>query len=526
MPGQKGMYRYNLGLGFEDIAEKHSHEPALKLARDNVISYRELNETANRIARVFLERGVGRHDVVCISSIKAAETFAGILACLKIGAIYTVVDRFGPTERLRKILDNCLPKLLYVDERLDEAVVPLGLPAEKLILSSAEFARMAQAQEAANLPETLDVTSSNPAYIMYTSGSTGFPKGAVMTHANVLNLISWSIGEFGFAAGDVLTNVNPLFFDNSVFDLYSSLFSGACLAPFNREMLGNPREIVARIGELKCTSWFSVPSLLIYMTTLGAFSRDNMLPIRRFIFGGEGYPKAKLKVLYDLYADRCVLTNVYGPTECTCICSAHEMTSGDLRDPAGIPMLGDIIRNFSYLILDEEGREAAPGTVGELCLLGPHVGLGYYNDAERTRQSFVPNSFNGMFDEIMYRTGDLVRFDGADKSLYFVSRKDYQVKHMGYRLELGEIEYALNTLEYVAEAAVLYGERSGLKQIVAVVRLNRPVTEPVLKNDLQRVIPEYMVPRKIVVVEEIVKNANGKIDRRRLTEQYFQPKGS
>jgi D-alanine--poly(phosphoribitol) ligase subunit 1 len=243
--------------------------------------------------------------------------------------------------------------------------------------------------------------------------------------------------------------------------------------------------------------------------------------IKRIIFGGEGYPKAKLKLIYELYSDRTEFINVYGPTECTCICSVYRIKKEDFTDLIGIPPLGKIIDKFDYLILDEKDHKVKADEVGELCLLGANVGKGYYNDQERTRQNFTPTPFNEKNNEIMYRTGDLVKYNPQDKNLYFASRKDYQVKHMGYRIELGEIEHALNTLVYVLEAAALFGECKGFKQIVAVVKLNKDVEETAIKNDLKDIIPDYMIPRKIFKVKELLKNPNGKIDRKKMAETYF-----
>lgn len=515
------MYGRNLGLKFEAVAKQYSNNVALRFGLDNFISYGELNRRANQIARLFLEEGAHKNDVICISGIKSVNTFAGILACLKIGVIYTIIDRLSPIERLRKIINNCLPKILYIDEGLKGKLSKLDVQGKAISLTSKEFEGSILRQNS-NLSQTQKVAGSDPAYIMYTSGSTGLPKGAVMTHANVLNFISWSMDEFSFTSEDILINVNPLFFDNSVFDLYSSLFSGASLVPFDREKLKDLKSVVEVIDKLKCTTWFSVPSLLIYMNSLNLFCRGNMKYIKRIIFGGEGYLKAKLKSIYELYSDRTEFINVYGPTECTCICSAYRVGKEDFTDLIGIPSLGSITNKFDYLILDEHNKKVNPDEVGELCLLGPNVGRGYYNDPERTRQSFVQNPFSTKDNEIMYKTGDLVRYNGEDGKLYFASRKDYQIKHMGYRIELGEIEYALNTLDYVSEAVALYGDFKGFKQIIVAVKLCNDAEEVIIKNDLKKILPDYMIPRKIFGVKEIAKNPNGKIDRKKMAEIYFK----
>jgi D-alanine--poly(phosphoribitol) ligase subunit 1 len=375
--------------------------------------------------------------------------------------------------------------------------------------------------EDTNLPVTKNITGENLSYIMYTSGSTGSPKGAVMTHANVLNLLEWSRETYQIACEDVLTNVNPLYFDNSVFDFYSAIFNGACLVPFSKQEVRNPKSLVEKIDAAGCTLWFSVPSLLIFLQTMKATDGTYLRTIKQFIFGGEGYPKAKLKALYDTYSNTSRFINVSGPTECTCICSSYQITDADFHDLQGFPPLGSLAANFSCLILDENGRKVTDGELGELCLLGPNVGRGYFNDPERTASSFVQNPYNDKYREIMYKTGDLVRLDPADGKLYIHGRKDNQIKHMGYRIELEEIENALHRIEYISEAVALHSNRGGLSQIIAVVASRPEADDEQLRLELKKIIPEYMIPSVFYHEETLPKNPNGKIDRKLIKEKYL-----
>ncbi len=516
------MYEYNLALRFESVVATHAERPALWFGAHEVVRYDELNALANRLARWLLARGVGARDVVCVSGVKSRYTFASMLACLKLGAAYVILDPDSPAERLRKIITTCEPKLLLAERelltRLTEATAALAVA----VAEQHEDERDLAAYDETNLTEARAVTGTNPAYVMFTSGSTGVPKGAVMTHANVLNLVAWGQATFDVTPADRLTNVNPLYFDNSVFDFYTALFTGACLVPFSKVEVRDPQQLVTKVDDAGCTLWFSVPSLLIFLQTMKAADGQRLRSLRRFVFGGEGYPKAKLKKLYDAYAATSELFNVYGPTECTCICSAYKLSAADFEDLQGLPPLGFIADNFAYLVLDDEGRAVPADTVGELCLLGPNVGLGYYNDAERTAQSFVPNPYSANFREIMYRTGDMVRLNPADGKLYIHGRKDNQIKHMGYRIELEEIESALNRLDYVAEAAALHATVNGLSRLVAVVAARRTFDDNEMRLDLRRIIPDYMLPSVFHREEVLPKNPNGKIDRRALAEKYLR----
>jgi len=522
------MYEYNLGIRFQNVARQRAQQVAIWLSERETLSYGELNRLANRAARLLLERGVGRGDVVCLSGVKSASTFALMLGCLKIGAVYSVFDPDSPVERLRKIFSTCKPTLLLAEGGLLGELSPVaaGLGIAAVEKGSEGFAEALGKFEDSDLNETRGVTGENPAYIMFTSGSTGFPKGAVMTHANVLNLIEWARDTFGITPDDRLTNVNPLYFDNSVFDFYSSLFTGARLVPFSKAEVKDPRALVEKVAAAECTLWFSVPSLLIFLQTMKAADGKHLKSIRRFVFGGEGYPKAKLKGLYDAYSGSSEVFNVYGPTECTCICSSYKITERDFEDLRGLPPLGEIADNFAFLIVDEEGHPVPAGEAGELCLLGPNVGRGYYNDAERTAASFVQNPLNDKFAETMYKTGDLARLDPADGKLYIQGRRDNQIKHMGYRIELEEIEGALNCLQYVSEAAVLHTNANGLSRIVAVLASPQSLDEEQLRRDLKQLIPDYMIPSVFHREELLPKNPNGKVNRKFLAEKYLQLKPS
>ena len=518
------MYEHNLGLRFERIADRFAERPALWFNPGQVITYAVLNRLTNRLAHWMLRAEVRRQDVVCISAEKSLATFAAMIACLKIGAIYCTLDPSSPLERLRKILTTCRPKLILADgafvDRACALLAQIEIPSTQIDLPA--FTENLRDHSDENLPSTRGITAANASYIMFTSGSTGFPKGAVMTHENVLNLIDWAQQTYSIANGDVLTNVNPLYFDNSVFDFYSALFNGAQLVPFTKPEVSDPKTLVDKVEAAQCSLWFSVPSLLIFLQTMRATDGQNLRSIRRFVFGGEGYPKAKLKNLYDAYCKSSRFFNVYGPTECTCICSSYEVTEKDFADLQGLPPLGYIAENFSYLILSADGHPVAPGEIGELCLLGPNVGRGYYNDPDRTAKSFVQSPLNDKFGEIMYRTGDLARFDLTDGKLYIEGRKDNQIKHMGYRIELEEIEVALHCLSYVAEAAALHTNANGLSRIVAVVALLDDFSDERIRGDLKQIIPTYMLPSVIYREQVLPKNANGKVDRRELAQKYLQ----
>lgn len=495
---------------FDIVARQQPDARALVWTASDHCTYGELDRLSNRVAHLLLERGVRKRDTVCISLDKIPLAYATIVGCLKIGAAYFAADPSNPPARTRTMADRCRPALAITDQSAGRGAFDCQVLATD---ASHQLAALAGCPEDA--PRlSWDIDGSDPAYIMFTSGSTGAPKGATISQNNLLHFLRWSQSHFAISPRDILTNVNPLFFDNSVFDIYSSLFAGAALVPFDAAIMREPAAIVSRIRDLGCTLYFSVPSLLVYLQTLKLIGPESFPALKKIMFGGEGYPKPMLRRLFEDVGGRIELHNVYGPTECTCICSAYRVGSVDFAGVDGYVPLGRLIPTCSYVIVDESGVEVQPGVTGELFLGGPSVGLGYYNAPELTERSFVQNPTHNRFVDRMYRTGDLVRWDPADNTLHFVGRTDTQIKHQGYRIELGEIEHALAAIEGIDEAAAIYSTAVVPSRIVAVVGSTAEVTPRRIKDALAQRLPKYMIPDRVIVVPRLPKNANGKIDRK------------
>ncbi|HEX3559069.1 MAG TPA: amino acid adenylation domain-containing protein [Pyrinomonadaceae bacterium] len=501
---------------FREIVGTHRDHAALVWSARDVVTFGELDRLSDKAALFLRRQGVHKGDRVCIRLDKCTLAYAIIIACLKTGAPYFVVDPSNPAARVAHILDRCMPSLIFTAR---EPALDIADRRVVVVDREEQFAALDLAGDGAFEPEA-DIVGTDPAYIMFTSGSTGFPKGAVMSHANLLNFIRWAGGEFSVTPDDIFTSVNPLYFDNSVFDFYASIMNGASLAPFDAATMRDPYLVLRRIDELRCTIYFSVPSLLIYFQTLKLITPSAFAHVRAVVFGGEGYPKTKLRELFDCLHARAELVNVYGPTECTCICTSYRVTEADFDDLNGYPPLGGPIPNFSFTILNERDEAAAPGEVGELYLGGPCVGLGYFNDPEITRAAFPQNPLNPYHHERLYRTGDLVRLSADDGKVYFVGRKDSQIKHQGYRVELGEIEYALCRVPGVDEAVALHTMLDGVSLIVAVAASRDGLTPDVIRKELLKAVPAYMIPGRVDVLERLPKNDNGKIDRKLLKTRY------
>jgi len=507
-------YHYNLGLYFYDVISTNSKRKALHY-KDQVFSFSELSESVEKLAKLLISLEINKGDIIVIGHNKKPLSYGLMLASIRLGIPYLSIDVESPISRNHNILSTSAASFLFFDDIqyqdsmkelsdlsgcisyfLDESILPIVTDEDRKI----------------QLDRAEKVDGSCIAYIMFTSGSTGTPKGVAVTHQNVLHFIAWGQQRFNITHKDNFANLSPMYFDNSVFDFYVGLFSGASLTPFPRELLTKPYDVVNYLGDSKCTIWFSVPSLLMYLNTMKAFSSEKENQLRLIIFGGEGYPKVELKKLYDIFHAQATLVNVYGPTECTCICSAYDINKSDFEDLSGIPTLGYLNQNFDYQILDENNIEAE---IGELCLIGPNVASGYFNDIERSNESFVTITTPSRFFKRMYHTGDLV--ERKKGKLYFVGRKDNQIKHMGYRIELEEIEHALIKIDGINQAAVVYERKQvTFGKLYGFVASDEKLSEEVILNKLRSILPDYMIPSKIYIQPILPKNQNGKVDKQQL----------
>ncbi|WP_245477254.1 amino acid adenylation domain-containing protein [Bradyrhizobium guangzhouense] len=503
---------YNLGLRFEEIVKTSPSAPAL-LCEGRIYEFQTLNIMANRLARWLGGRGVEAGQVVCIELPKMVEAYALALACLKIGAPYAFLDTAAPAERARRMLGRCAPVLIVSTREGDGTRVVIGDEPARARLHE-ELAGFASD----DMPETRAITGADPAYVMFTSGSTGEPKGAVIPHQGVLHLADWARSDLHIGPGERLTNVNPIYFDNSVLDIYAGLLNGAAIVALDALKGRRPADLVEEITRAGCTFFFAVPTLFMYLDSMNLLTPDRLPGVKRFMFGGEGFPLARLRRFFTAFAGKAQLVNCYGPTETSCICSGFEITADVFETADGLPPLGRLNPNFSYRILDDELKVVAPGDVGELWLGGPCVGLGYINNAEETARRFRQDPVTGGHRAVLYRTGDLVESDARTGVLRFRGRADNQVKLNGYRIELEEIDHAIASHPDVTRAlTVVFRDGAGPGRLVAAYS-GADLPEADLLAHCKARLPGYMVPSRFVRLEAMPTNANGKADRRAVAE--------
>ena len=347
--------------------------------------------------------------------------------------------------------------------------------------------------------------------MLFTSGSTGVPKGVTITHRSVIDYIDWVTETFDITEKDSFGNQAPFYFDNSILDIYSKIKAGATTYIKKKNLFAQPVLLLEYLKEKEINTIFWVPSALIVVAKLKAFRNvDISKTLKRVLFCGEVMPNKQLNVWRKFLPD-VIYANLYGPTEITDACTYYIVDREFADDeplPIGIPMA-----NTDILVLNEKNELVTGDEIGELCVRGTSLSMGYYNNPEKTREAFVQNPLNPFVPEIIYRTGDLVKYNEYGEIIY-LSRKDFQIKHMGHRIELGEIETAVSSLEEISLCCCLYDEK---KQKI-VLFLEGELEKAYINGKISSLVPEYMLPNKVISLEKMPINANGKIDRVKLKE--------
>ncbi|TPQ36267.1 thioester reductase [Bradyrhizobium guangdongense] len=497
----------DLWTAFAEIADAHPAAPALVL-REAIHSFGELKSLAERCAASLAARGIAKGDVVALQLPKRRITYALLLGCLRLGAPYVFIDPKNPAERSQRILAQLHPKLLF---SLSDTANPFGAT---LKLSDGDEEGWLGDASAAHAATISPIAGTDPAYVMFTSGSTGEPKGAVIPHQGVLSLIEWARDMLHASPRERFTSINPLHFDNSVFDVYCGLFNGAALVPVETSEVSNPASWVKMIRAAQASVMFAVPTLFLILDQLGLLTPQSLPDLRTFQFGGEGYPIGKLREFHARFAGRARLINVYGPTETSCICSSIEITPDILTAPdSEFPPLGAMHPDFTHAILDDEQKQVAQGEPGELWIGGPCVGLGYYANAQESAARFRQDPRQDHYRAIFYRSGDRVREDEHGR-LWFHGRVDNQVKIRGHRIELEEIDLAVQSLTGVRRALAVVLDGADGSEIAVAYVADRVIPSKEITVRCRETLPAYMCPARIVQLEELPRNANGKVDRK------------
>ena len=496
------------------------------------LTYGALERESSRLAHLLRREGVQPGDRVALYLNKSVESVLGIFAVLKAGAAYVPLDPMAPPQRLTLIVNDCgvrhvlttAAKVAVIAEgKLGEAIefgllmdmAPSAIPASATV-------RWRRRGEAAGEPDSapdVPISETDLAYILYTSGSTGVPKGVMISHRNALAFVDWAADCFDIRPDDRLSNHAPFHFDLSVFDLYAAIRNGASVHLVPEMFAFFPASLIRFMEDNRITVWYSVPSVLTLLLQHGNLGAASLPDLRVVLFAGEVFPAKHLRALMQTLP-RPRYANLYGPTE-TNVCTWYEVPAppeGDAPIPVGRACSGDEV-----FALDEQGRRVGTGEEGILHVRGPTVMMGYWARTEQTAEvlSETPGG------DRVYRTGDLV-VPMKDGNFRFLGRRDHQVKSRGYRIELGEVEAALLSHPDIAEAVVVpvpdeeIGHR--LRALVVAAGGKQPAPAELTQHCAQR-IPKYMIPESIDARPQLPKTSTGKIDRQRLLREILGGSG-
>lgn len=495
----------------EHTAENHPDKIGFTDEQRDV-TFSDLMQNAQRIAGSLARIGCRKPVAVLID--RNVRCIEAMFAAVYAGNFYVVIDVHSPETRIHSILETLHPAAIITDNE--------WLPLAKK-LAGASFAEMIILYEDAVLREINrdhlmrirgQMIDTDPLYVLFTSGSSGMPKGTVLSHRSVISYTTWVSEQFEFGADTVFGSQTPLYFSMSVTDLFSTIKCGSTYHMIPKTYFTFPIKLVEFLNERKINTIYWVPSALAIVSNWNVFDFARPDHLQKILFAGEVMPVKHLNY-WRRYLPDCLYANLFGPTETTDICSFY-VVDRDFADSDSLPIGRACDNCDTFLLTEEETRASRAGEEGEIVVRGSFLADGYYNEPEKTAAVFTQNPLNTAFPERIYRTGDLARLNEKGEFIY-ISRKDFQIKRMGYRIELGEIEAAADSIEKVKSAAALYDADTG--RILVIYEGSIKDTDEVLQQTADKV-PPYMCPDEVIRIKQMPYNANGKIDRQRLLKEY------
>lgn len=472
------------------------------------LSFQEVYDQSRSIGS-FLANKKSYKEPVIIFMNKKPKTVAAFFGVIAGGDYYIPIDSEMPENRVQLILLNVKPKILICDKETVEDARMFEFDGQIVLYDDICHTDV---NEQALHKIYLQSIDTDPIYIVYTSGSTGIPKGVAVCHRSVIDYIEHLSEVMGFDENTIFGNQTPLYVDACLKELYPTLKFGATTYLINKELFMFPMKLVEFLNEYKINTICWVVSALTMISAFGALELVKPKYLRTIAFGSEVFPIKQFHKWKEALPD-AKFFNLYGPTEGTGMCCYYRIDREFGQDEI-IP-IGKSFDNTEIILLDENNKRIEKNGKGEICIRGTSLALGYYNNMNKTNEVFVQNPLNPHYPELIYRTGDIGRYNERGE-LVFVSRKDFQIKHMGHRIELGEIEVYVNMIEAVQMAGCVYDDIKGKIVLYYVGDIEEKDLIPLLRKQ----IPRYMIPNNTIKLEFMPMTMNGKIDRTVLKERY------
>jgi len=487
------------------------------------IDYSTLLGRSSAFARRLNALGIGHNDRVALALPKSIEALACLIGVMMTGAAYVPLDARQPEARIGRSLHDCEPRAIVTTPRLLERLLAID-PSLRKGIQALITHRACQipgaiehdfTQQESTFRPTTSITPDSHAYILYTSGSTGEPKGVVHSVNSAAQFVDWAVRTFRLDSSQVLANFAEFSFDLSILDLFGALTTGASVHLVQAEMLLRPKELVRKLDEWGTTLLYAVPSAISLLESDGNLVEHAPARLARVLYAGEPFPVRQLTRVMNALP-QAKFFNLYGPTE-TNVCTYHALSDVPCEGTTQIP-IGKSCEHLTVEVLDDRGQRAKIGDEGEVCVAGPSVMSGYFRRPDSNKEAFFDQT---LFSDARarYRTGDRARIDQSGL-FWFLGRHDRLVKKRGYRIELGEIEAALSQSMSVREAVAYSVTVEDGIRVNAAVALHESEQPSVLtlKAQCGRLLPPYMVPDSILILPKLPRTPNGKVDLMRLRE--------
>ena len=499
--------KINLIELFEETVKCYPQKVAV-IDKDREITFSALHQQSLRLASRLISMGFAQNKPVGVFLDKSIESVYANLGILYAGDFYMNLDIKTPAERIRNIIQLVEPAAIISTTRQIkpiEGIIPLT--TQVILLDEAD--ETADVDATAILRRLSTIIDTDPSCIINTSGSTGTPKGVVLNHKSFFDFIEWAIDTFHFGDDLVMGSLSPIVFDIYSFELCMLMAKASTLVVLPAHLAAFPAKILEVLEQHKVNFLFWVPTIMVNIANMDLLSAFKLESLKTVWFAGEVFPTKQYNYWHH-HLPQTTFANLYGPIEITLDCTYY-IINKEIPDEEPLP-IGYPCRNTDILVLDDEDRLVKEANVeGELCVRGTSLAMGYYNNPEKTAAAFVQNPLNKAYPEVIYRTGDIVCYN-EEGLIMFKGRKDNIVKHQGYRTDLGEIEHVIiNTLKLVKNGCIVYNQAE--KQITLFYEAEEEVPVTEFRLSIGKVLPKYMIPTAYHRLEQLQRNANGKIDR-------------